>query len=367
MKTKHSLFFFPSQKMTPVPSHSVDLIVTSPPYPMIEMWDLVYGKQNPQIKKALSQNKGKTAFDLMHRELEGTWRECHRVLKDGGFACINIGDATRTVGKVFQLYSNHSKIIQSFTSMGFHTLPLILWHKKTNSPTKFMGSGMLPSGAYVTLEHEYILVFRKGPKRIFKTNKEKQLRGTSAFFWEERNKWFSDIWRDLAGAPQTIKQDKLRKRSGAFPFELAHRLIGMYSVQSDTVLDPFAGTGTTALAALTMGRNSISMEMDKSFRPYIIKRLTQSTHPLNNKITQRLLDHIQFVKNHNLNKKPMKYQNLYYHFPVMTKQERSIQLPYIKSLKLTGHNGIVAQHGFSSPTHKPLNIKNKISVPDLHP
>ena len=316
MKTKHSLFFSPSQKMRQIPNHSVDLIVTSPPYPMIEMWDPVYGNQNPQIKKALSQNKGTTAFNLMHRELEGTWKECHRVLKNGGIACINIGDATRTVGNIFQLYSNHSKIIQSFNSMGCHTLPLILWHKKTNSPTKFMGSGMLPPGAYVTLEHEYILTFRKGPKRVFKTDKEKQTRNISAFFWEERNRWFSDIWRDLAGASQTIKQDKLRKRSGAFPFELAHRLICMYSVQSDTVLDPFAGTGTTALASLSMGRNSISMEIDKSFRPYIIKRLTHSQHILNNKTTQRLLDHIQFVKNYTVNKKTMKYKNPHYHFPV---------------------------------------------------
>ncbi len=366
MKTKHNLFFSNSQNMNQIPDHSIDLIVTSPAYPMIEMWDNLYSKQNPKIKKALLQNKGQTAFDIMHKELEKTWKECHRVLKEGGVACINIGDATRTLSGVFQLYSNHSKIIPFFTRMGYHALPLILWHKKTNAPNKFMGSGMLP-GAYVTLEHEYILIFRKGKKRTFKTEEEKHLRYNSAFFWEERNKWFCDIWKDLPGAAQNTNNNQLRKRSGAFPFELAHRLICMYSVQSDTVLDPFAGTGTTALAALSLGRNSISVEMEKTFRPYIIKRLTHSTHTLNNKTTGRLLDHIEFVKDYTLKKGSMKHKNPYYHFPVMTRQEVSIQLPYIKSLKLTGPNSVVAWHTFSPHIHKkPFHTKNKTKPPDLH-
>ena len=137
-----------------------------------------------------------------------------------------------------------------------------------------MGSGMLPAGAYVTLEHEYILILRKGGKREFKKESDKQNRRESALFWEERNLWFSDIWFDIKGTPQTLGAQNLgdktaRKRSGAYPFELAHRLINMYSVKGDRVLDPFLGTGTTMAAAMAAGRNSVGYEMDASLGPAI--------------------------------------------------------------------------------------------------
>ena len=85
--------------------------------------------------------------------------------------------------------------------LGFQSIPLILWRKQTNAPNKFMGSGMLPAGAYVTLEHEYILVLRKGSKREFKKAEEKRNRHESAIFWEERNIWYSDIWMDTERVP----------------------------------------------------------------------------------------------------------------------------------------------------------------------
>ena len=346
METRHNLFFSDSGNMSQIPNESVDLIITSPAYPMIEMWDSLYGNLNPEIGRALDLKKGNKAFDLMHKELDKTWAESYRVLKQGGFACINIGDATRTIGDSFQLYSNHSRIIRAFKDLGFNILPMILWHKKTNAPNKFMGSGMLPAGAYITLEHEYILVFRKGSKRIFKTIKEKNLRQKSAFFWEERNKWFSDIWFDLAGVSQNTNHRNLRHRSAAFPFDLAYRLICMYSVQSDTVLDPFAGTGTTVLSAMSTGRNSIGIEIDKTFREYIITRLMRSIDSLNNKISKRLLDHIQYTKEYIQKKGFMKYNNSYYNFPVMTAQEKSIQFSYLESMELFDNNCVSVRHSF---------------------
>ena len=71
------------------------------------------------------------------------------------------------------LYPNHSRILAAMLKTGFSALPLILWRKPTNAPNKFMGSGMLPAGAYVTLEHEYILILRKGSKREFQQSPEK--------------------------------------------------------------------------------------------------------------------------------------------------------------------------------------------------
>ena len=84
---------------------------------------------------------------------------------------------------------------------------------------------MLPAGAYVTLEHEYVLIFRKGAKREFKTEAEKKKRRESALFWEERNIWYSDVWTDIKGTEQALPNAVSRQRSAAFPFNLAYRLI----------------------------------------------------------------------------------------------------------------------------------------------
>ena len=259
--TKHEIITGNSNKMSTIPDGSVNLIVTSPPYPMIEMWDEMFGLQNSDIQKDLENGEGYSAFLKMHSVLNTIWRECDRVLADNGFVCINIGDATRTIGDNFQLFSNHTQIINQFVSMGYSVLPDIHWRKQSNSPNKFMGSGMYPAGAYVTYEHEYILVFRKGGKRIFK-GEGKTLRQKSAFFWEERNVWFSDLW-EIKGASQVILSSKAgRSRSASFPLEIPLRLVYMYSAEGDTVLDPFAGFGTTNIACMITNRNSIGFELD---------------------------------------------------------------------------------------------------------
>ena len=123
-----------------------------------------------------------------------------------------------------------------------------------------MGSGMLPAGAYVTLEHEWILILRKGGKRVF-TKAETDLRRQSAIFWEERNHWYSDQWSDILGTSQQLIGKAERQRSAAYPFEIPRRLIAMYSIYGDTVLDPFSGTGTTALAGIQLGRNTIGLSL----------------------------------------------------------------------------------------------------------
>ncbi len=267
--TRHSVYYKNSNNMSEIKSESIDLIVTSPPYPMIEMWDEIFSKQNPQISDALNIKDGTRAFELMHQQLDIVWQECFRVLKNGGILCINIGDATRTINGNFQLFSSHSRTMNFCLKTGFQNLPNIIWRKPTNSPTKFMGSGMLPPGAYVTLEHEHILVFRKGSLRKFNNDSEKQLRQESAFFWEERNLWFSDIWFDLKGTEQNLNKKDLRKRSAAYPYELVYRLINMFSIKNDMVLDPFMGTGTSMAAAMCAERNSVGYELDINFKPII--------------------------------------------------------------------------------------------------
>ena len=319
-----------------IATESIQLIVTSPPYPMIEMWDDLFSDQSLDILRTLKSEDGKKSFELMHKELDKVWEECNRVLVDGGFLCINIGDATRNINNDFQLYSNHTRILQKLIQLGFQILPEILWRKQTNAPNKFMGSGMLPAGAYVTLEHEFILIARKGGKRIFKTAKEKSTRQESGYFWEERNTWFSDIW-DFKGISQKL-QGQLREKSAAFPFELAYRLINMYSVKKDTVLDPFTGTGTTMLASIASERNSIGIELQENFSDLIHERISSSKKNLNKFIDERIENHSKFIKNRLKEKKEIKYDNIFHKFQVVTKQEVNIIIRKITCISALSEN-----------------------------
>lgn len=338
METNHKIYFQNCMKMDEVEDNSIDLVVTSPPYPMIEMWDGIFSMQNKLIESALKKGLGLKAFSLMHELLEPVWRSLFRVVKKGGFVCINVGDATRTINGDFMLYPNHIKIIDSMINAGFSVLPCILWRKQTNAPNKFMGSGMLPAGAYVTLEHEYILIFRKGPKREFKNENDKKARRKSAFFWEERNVWFSDIWFDIKGTVQTLNDKETRKRSAAYPFELAYRLINMYSAKGDIVLDPFLGTGTTMGAAITSGRNSLGYEFTSTLKETIHSYIDRVVDHSNQYITERIKKHISFIEKRIGQNKPVKYINSFYNFPVITKQEQDILLNEIKALEKVEDN-----------------------------
>lgn len=331
MKTRHQIIFQDSKNMKDVDSESVDLVVTSPPYPMIEMWDEMFAAQNRAISEALSKKKGADAFALMHQELDAVWNEVHRILIKGGIACINIGDATRTIDGDFVLYQNHARILTYLLKLGFSSLPVILWRKQTNAPNKFMGSGMLPPGAYVTLEHEFILILRKGPMRQFKTAGEKQIRRESAFFWEERNVWYSDIWLDLKGTAQSLNYEQMRLRSAAYPFELPYRLINMFSVKGDTVLDPFLGTGTTTLAAMAACRKSVGFEIEPSFRNPIVSQMDTIVPFSNEQIRNRINNHITFVKERFKTKGAFKHINKQYGFPVVTSQEKELLLNQLVS------------------------------------
>lgn len=324
--------------MEEVKSNSVDLIVTSPPYPMIEMWDDMFSQQSLSVKKALEKDNGAEAFELMHQQLDLAWHEAFRVLKSGGFACINIGDATRTINGNFVLYPNHMRVLKCMLEVGFTALPCILWRKQTNAPNKFMGSGMLPAGAYVTLEHEYILILRKGPKREFKGDYDKKRRHESAIFWEERNAWYSDVWFDVKGTPQALNDKETRMRSGAYPFEVVYRIINMYSAKGDVVLDPFLGTGTTMAAAMASGRSCIGYEIDITIRDNINNALDRIVDYSNEYIATRIKNHLSFIKARIETNKQIKHLSKHYGFPVITSQEKEILFNEIISSRRVGRD-----------------------------
>jgi site-specific DNA-methyltransferase (cytosine-N4-specific) len=280
MQTEHKIILGNSQQMHEIEDSTIHLMVTSPPYPMIKMWDTHFGKISPQIATLWRElevgGEERTVtqiYDAMHESLAQVWRETFRVLVDGGITCINIGDATRTINGKFRLFPNHSRIIEHCEKTGFSALPYILWKKPTNKPKykgkgAFLGSGFLPPNAYVTLDCEFILIFRKGKLRKFAPHDK--CRYESAFTKKQRDEWFTQIW-DLTGARQTASQ--MERRTAAFPDELADRLIRMFSMKGDTVLDPFLGSGTTTKIAIQNARNSVGYESDESLLPLIKQKI----------------------------------------------------------------------------------------------
>ena len=320
---------------------SVDLVVTSPPYPMVEMWDEAFAAQSEAVEGALAAGDGEAAFEAMHALLDDVWERVAEALRPGGIAAIDVGDATRRLDGEFRLYPNHARVIEGLSAAGLTQLPGVVWRKPTNSANKFMGSGTLPTNAYATLEHEHVLLFRKGGTRSFPPNDGD--RYASAFFWEERNEWFSDCW-EVRGTDQGLEPDEgRRERSGAFPLEIPLRLVRMYSVRGDTVLDPFVGTGTTSVAALLEGRSSVGVERDPDLAAAFVERAAETPAHSERLAQRRLRDHREFVAD---NGSTANYEARHYDTRVVTKAEREVRLSTVADVERVGDDPerVVATH-----------------------
>ena len=221
--------------MTEIKDNSIALIVTSPPYPMISKWDNMFGMLN---------------FDKQHKHLDSTWEECNRILIPGGIICINIGDATRSIDKHFCCYPNYARVTMKIFQIGLTPLVPIIWKKISNRPNAFLGSGFLPPNAYISQDCEMIGIYRKGRIRQFTTKNE--IRKSSEYTKTERDLWFQQIW-NIQGA-------RGAKKHSNFPEEIPYRLIRMFSILNDLVVDPFMGSGTTQRVAENLSRKFIGYE-----------------------------------------------------------------------------------------------------------
>lgn len=238
------IHYHSSTSMPELPDESVHCVITSPPYPGIAKWDECFKRQGA------GENFG--LWGDSHSILNDVWHECYRVLVDGGIACVNIGDATRTIAGDFRCYPNYAWVAYNMYYVGFTPLIPIFWKKISNRPNAFLGSGFLPVNAYVSQDYEYIGIFRKGRIRKF-AGEEKERRRQSVFTKQERDLWFQQTW-EIKGRPGA------RKSSG-WPQEIPYRLMRMFSIIGDTILDPFCGPGEETLYN-EWGRKFIGYEIE---------------------------------------------------------------------------------------------------------
>lgn len=229
---------------------SVHLVVTSPPY-----WNLKRYNDNPD------QLGHVESYEAFLSELEKVWKHIYRILVPGGRLVCVVGDvcvARRNFGRhlVFPL---HADICVICRRIGFDNLNPIVWHKIANASyevpngSKFLGKPYEPN-AIIKNDMEFILMQRKPGGYRKPTNTQRR---ESRISKEEFDRWFQQIW-NITGA-------STRHHPAPFPLELALRLVRMFSFTGDTILDPFTGSGTTMVAALKTGRNSIGVEIDPEY------------------------------------------------------------------------------------------------------
>ncbi len=263
-KTVHKTHLGDARNLSWIDNESVELVVTSPPY-----WNLKQYKEGREGQMGDIED-----YESFLDQLDIVWKECERVLVGGGRICCVVGDVCiprKRSGRHYVM-PLHADIQVRARSLGLDCLTPILWHKIANGATEAKGNGAgfygkpYQPGAIVKNDIEYILFLRKGGTYRSVKPEKKVL---SMLNKEEMQGWLRSIWTDIKG------ESTKKGHPAPYPVELAERLIKMFSFAGDTVLDPFAGTGSTAIAALLTGRNSISNEIEEDYLIAAERRLTE--------------------------------------------------------------------------------------------
>lgn len=277
VKNRHTLITGDSRNLALIPDKSVHLIITSPPY-----WQLKDYGNNSQIGFHDS-------YESYVNNLNLVWSECNRVLCDGCRMCINIGDQfARSVyyGR-YKVIPIRTEIIRFCETLGMDYMGAVIWQKQTTMNTtgggSVMGSFPYPRNGILKIDYEFILIFKKQGKAPLPNKEQKE---QSEMTKEEWNMFFASHW-NFGGARQDA-------HIAVFPEELPRRLIKMFSFVGETVFDPFMGSGTTALAARNLKRNSIGYEINPDFKAYYEQKVTSLSEFFNQSEYQYLRDDAPF-------------------------------------------------------------------------
>ena len=259
LPTTHRLVQGDARDLSFIPDESIHLVVTSPPY-----WTLKrYNDSDGQMGHI-------TEYENFLSELERVWSEVLRVLVPGGRLVCVVGDvclSRRENNGRHTVVPLHADICVQCRRLGFDNLNPIIWHKISNASyevsngSKFLGKPYEPN-AIIKNDIEYILMQRKSGGYRKPTEEQRRL---SMIPKDKFDKWFQQFW--------TITGASTKEHPAPYPLELASRLVQMFSFTGDTVLDPFCGTGTTMLAALKHGRNSLGVELDTAYCKLAASRL----------------------------------------------------------------------------------------------
>jgi site-specific DNA-methyltransferase (adenine-specific) len=231
-----------SESMAEIPDHSVHLMVTSPPYNVGKDYD-----EDLTLEEYLGL-------------LQRVWKEVFRVLVPGGRACINIANLGRK-----PYIPLHAFIIQQMVELGFLMRGEIIWNKASSaSGSTAWGSWCSPGNPTLRDVHEYILIFSKAG--FSRKNLEKRRATISR---EEFLELTKSVWSFPAVRAKQVGHP------APFPIELPYRLIQLYTYEEEVILDPFMGSGQTAIAALQTNRDYIGYEVDEEYINLANKRIHQ--------------------------------------------------------------------------------------------
>ena len=227
-----SIFCHTAEAMTELPDCSVHLMVTSPPYNVGKEYD-----------------EDLTLDDYL-AFLQRVWKETQRVLVPGGRICINVANLGRK-----PYIPLHAFIAEQVIALGFLMRGEIIWNKAASaSPSTAWGSWKSAGNPTLRDVHEYILVFCKDTfKRQNPTKRENTI---SRDEFLEFNK---SVWNFAAEPARKIGHP------APFPVELPRRLIQLYTFEGEVVLDPFMGSGQTAIAAVKSRRHYVGYEIDEKY------------------------------------------------------------------------------------------------------
>lgn len=234
------IFGSSSEEMSELPDHSVHLMVTSPPY---------------NVRKEYDED---LTLEEYRELLRTVFKETYRVLVTGGRACVNVANLGRK-----PYLPLHAFVIEDMINAGFHMRGEIIWDKGASAAASTAwGSWLSASNPVLRDVHEYILVFSK------ESFSRKGIGKDSTIERDEFLEWTKSVWHIPAVSARKIGHP------APFPEELPERLIKLYTYRGDVVLDPFAGSGTSCVAALKNGRTYVGYEIEEEYVGLAEARLT---------------------------------------------------------------------------------------------
>jgi len=266
-KTLHRLRCGDARELEWIDDESVHLVVTSPPY-----WTLKEYNEHPDQMGSIED------YESFMDELDKVWEHCYRALVPGGRVVCVVGDvciSRRKNNGRHMVVPLHADISVRCRRIGLDYLTPIFWYKIANANYEVSGGGgflgkPFEPNAIIKNDVEYMLMLRKpgGYRRP-----TEQQRKESKLTKEQHSKWFRSFWADVPG-------NSTRNHPAPYPIELAERLVRMFSFVDDTVVDPFAGTASTAIAAMRAGRNSVSVELDPDYFKSAVRRAKKAANEL---------------------------------------------------------------------------------------